>query len=293
MTRVSDSMLHTRAQGELAKALTRVAHTQKVASNGLRVEVASDDPVAAAQSARTTADASRIESFLANARKAADTLIVADSTIESMSESLVRARELAIQGANETLSSADRAGIAREVRAIRDGLLAQGNTRHDGHYLFAGFANAAPPFDSAGAYVGDTNVLTLDVSRGLRAPVGITGDTLFAPASGVDVLAALDALESALLANDPAATRGTLGNLEQASGQLEQGRTELGTQLRSLDLAQIVGERLREQLASENSNLVEADAFASLSDVVRAESVLQRATELASRIPGGGLVRLG
>jgi len=87
---------------------------------------------------------------------------------------LQRARELAVRGANDTLSAADREAIAREVDGLVEDLLAAANaTDGNGNYLFAGYRVRTEPFarKSGGGfeYRGDEGQPRLEIGPGQPA----------------------------------------------------------------------------------------------------------------------------
>src|SRR3546814_950223 len=70
---------------------------------------------------------------------------LADSAAESMSNQLVRARELAIIAANGTMTATDRQNISTELAQIIEQVLALANTRDSsGNYIFSGAQVGAP-----------------------------------------------------------------------------------------------------------------------------------------------------
>jgi flagellin-like hook-associated protein FlgL len=68
-----------------------------------------------------------------------------------MDELLVRAKEIAQQGANEALSPSARAFLAEEVFQIRDQVVGLANSSYQGRYVYGGADDDDPPFD-AGIY---------------------------------------------------------------------------------------------------------------------------------------------
>ena len=70
-----------------------------------------------------------------------------ESVLSSASDILIRVKELAIQAANDTLSTADRDIIATEVDNLRDELIAIANTRDvSGNYIFSGSKSDSQPW---------------------------------------------------------------------------------------------------------------------------------------------------
>jgi len=92
-----------------------------------------------------------------------------ETSLTNGSDLLVRVKELALQGANATLSAKDREIIAVEVKGLRDELLSIANSRDvNGNSIFAGGNTEANAFqtqaDGSVAYQGDARQTMVNVS---------------------------------------------------------------------------------------------------------------------------------
>ena len=109
--------------------------------------------------------------------------------LSSASDILIRVKELAIQAANDTLSTADRDIIATEVDNLRDELIAIANTRDvSGNYIFSGSKSDSQPFvtnETTGAvnYSGDNRALFTAVSDSRTLQSNTDGTEVFKPVS--------------------------------------------------------------------------------------------------------------
>lgn len=74
-----------------------------------------------------------------------------ENIVSEANDTLVRATELAMQGANETYSSENRSQIAAEVWQLRDRLVQLANSKYLDRYIYNGANDNTPPF-SAGTY---------------------------------------------------------------------------------------------------------------------------------------------
>lgn len=291
--RVTDSMLSELTRTGLAAARERASEAQRVASSGLRVEKPSDDPTAAAVGRRKQNEIERIDALLKTADVGAFALTVVDDTFAHMSELSARAKELAVQAANDTLSAADRAGIATEISSLREAMLAAANTRVDGKYVLGGLREDAPPFDATGAFTGDRSVREVEVAPGVRVATSVPAGEVLAPASGVDVLAALGRLETSLRANDVVGIRTGIDEIGSAEEQILSARSQVGASTQRLDQARALAIRLRDGADESRAGAVEADAFDALSELARAQSVLEQAVAIAAKLPIAGLAQRG
>jgi flagellin len=101
----------TRAQGGLEKSIQRL-------STGLRINGAVDDAAGLAISDRLTTQIRGLNQAVRNANDGTSALQTADGSLNEVSNLLQRARELAVQSANDSNSASDRASLNAEVSSI-------------------------------------------------------------------------------------------------------------------------------------------------------------------------------
>jgi len=62
-----------------------------------------------------------------------------DSTLKSMSDLLIRAKEISVQAANDTMSADNRQALGIELKGLRDQMLSLANGQDsNGNYFFVG-----------------------------------------------------------------------------------------------------------------------------------------------------------
>lgn len=292
--RVTDSMIAELNRSSVAAARERTVRAQGAASSGMRVEKPSDDPRAAAFARRKLNEEARIEAMLHTANTGVFALQVVDDSLAHIGEMMDRARELAIQAANATTAPSDRVLLSAEIASLRDAMIASANTRVDGKYVMGGLREDAPPFDAAtGAFTGDRTVREVEVAPGVRVATSVAAGEVLAPAGGLDVPAALERLRVALATNDVAGIRAGIDDAAAASEQVNGARGAVGLSIQSFDQATALGTRMRDHAREARAQAVEADAYDSISELTQAESALQRAVAIASRLPLPGLAQKG
>ena len=292
--RVSDGMLQNLAQRSIETAREKAATASSVASSGVRVHKPSDDPAAHALARRESARESTARASERTADLGLSLTAGADDALAGVGEALSRARELAVQMSNGTLTATERAAGAHEARQLRAEIAGLANTEVEGVHVFAGYRDAAPPFDVAtGAYSGDGAVRQLEVTPFLRLPVGVSGATTFGAGTGTDVLATLDAMATALDANDVAGVRSGIDALDASADQVNDARAQLGAQMRSFEGARVGAQVAQDRGAATRARLVEADPYRAYSDLANAERALEAAVTVAARLPFPGLIGRG
>lgn len=205
-----------RRQSGLAQAIAR---EQIAISTGKRLQIASDDPVAAARVSVIRQAQANDAAWTANLNLGASLTAHADEVMTQMADRLGRARELLVAGASQALSPADRATIAAEIAGIADDVEGYAATQSSlGQPLFSGGTATAFRFSESATFAPVPS----------RAEVFETGgiaiaQTLREAASAVDsggvpaVDAALDGLTTAIThASDMAADIGVrAGRIER------------------------------------------------------------------------------
>ena len=120
------------SKGELNTAMERL-------STGLKINAASDDAAGLAMTQRMTAQVRGLSMAVKNANDGIAMTKSVEGAIGEVSDMLQRMRELAIQAANGTNSSADRTFLQNEVNLlIQEITRVSTNTRYNGELILDG-----------------------------------------------------------------------------------------------------------------------------------------------------------
>ena len=159
--------------------------TQNQVSTGRRILTPADDPVASAQLIQLAQERAQLSQFSKNTDTAENRLKSEEVRLDSISDILVRARELTIQAGNTgVLTLATRQIIALELASRLEELVGIANTRDaSGEYIFSGFQGDTKPFvenaDGSFTYQGDDGQRALKVSGGTKVPISDSGRDIF------------------------------------------------------------------------------------------------------------------
>jgi len=303
--RVTDAMLQRTALADVTRQRERLARTQQQAASGLRINRPSDDPLGTGMAVMLEADLAAVAQRARTVSGTRARVAVGERAIDAASDALVRARELAIQGANGGQDASTRLQIAREVEALHATLLAEANARFAGGHVFAGFASATAPFAASGAFTtpppvapavafaGDSHEIRVEIEDGVSVPVGLDGRRVFmgdgdgdgAPDAGrEDVFDVLTDLWQALASDDPAGAAAALPRLDRAMDQLSLERSGLGVVAGRLEAAE---QRLAARTLDTQSRLSElrdADMAEVVSNLLQQESALQAGLSAMGRM---------
>ncbi len=181
--RISTAALHNQGLQGLLKRQQDVARTQQEMVTGTKLLRAADNPGGAAQAQRIDHAVSMLDGFERSATLLQNRLQLQESSLSDSGDLLARARELAVQANNATMSVPDRKMVALEIRHLRSEMLAVAN-REDGsgRALFSGRRDDVRPFNDAGgvvSYAGDDGRNMLDVAPDLALADTEPGSDVF------------------------------------------------------------------------------------------------------------------
>ena len=163
---------------------TKISNLQNKIATGKQLELPSDNPVSFSDAARYKHQLAKLEQYGRNIDNVNQRLSAEESTLSQFANVLTRVQELAIQGANDTLSPEDRKSIALEIDLLRDELIGLANSKDNlGGAVFGGYRTSGEVFvkrDNGGVdYVGDTNIAQVEVAEGIFAPSSNNGQATF------------------------------------------------------------------------------------------------------------------
>ena len=183
--KISTQLLFDRAAEQMSLVQNKLADSQAHLAQGKQILKPSDAPDQAAVVQRLKTVMSRQESFLSSMVTLRSRLENEDTTLKSASDLLVRAKEIAVHAANDTLSPINRRALGKEMQAVRDQLLSLANSKdNNGNFLFAGSRSTKPAFDAlvngeSPVYQGDQTKMTVMVGEQRSIPTNRTGTDAF------------------------------------------------------------------------------------------------------------------
>ncbi|WP_043318877.1 flagellar hook-associated protein FlgL [Microbulbifer sp. HZ11] len=182
--RISTLTIYEQSMSSLNRQQGSLMQVSQQIASGRRVVNPSDDPQAASQAVQVS-QALAITNQYTDARiSARNALAQEESVLNSVSDAIGSARTLILQAASDTLSDADRASVASELRGIYETVIGQANaTDGNGRYLFGGYQDSSEPFvrDANGnvSYVGDNNSRAVRIDASRLMPVADSGEDIF------------------------------------------------------------------------------------------------------------------
>ena len=262
-----------RGSTQMSTVQSKLTQTQAQLAQGKQVINASDAPDQAATIQRLKSILNRQESYQSSLNTVKNRLQGEESTLQSVSDLLVRAKEVAVQGANDTLNPGDRKGLATEMKALRDQMLSLANTKDSNdNFLFAGSRVKQQAFaeNSSGVpvYRGDQTRMNVRVGEQRSIPINRTGTGAFVSvnrtdtdgtAIGVGFFKVMDDLIAGLNNSKGADVSRGVGELDNLQLGVSLARAEVGTNLNVVDQQTSVIEDMTLNLKTTLSSIEDLD----------------------------------
>lgn len=177
--RVTDKMNQTQVLNNIQKSRSELATLQNQASSGKRITKPSDDPIGAAKILANRTENKNLEQFERGVQGARLFLETTENVLSQLTESIVRAKELALQAANDTNGGSAREMIGFEIEQINNAVMEMSNRRVGERYLFGGHKTLIQPFAKDGGYSGDDGEMKIATNKGNFIAMNLPGDKVF------------------------------------------------------------------------------------------------------------------
>lgn len=249
------------AQRALGRAGADVSASLQRLSSGLRINSAKDDAAGLAISQRMGAQLRGLTQAGRNINDGISLTQTAESAIGQLGDNFQRIRELAVQAANDTNSSSDRAVIQREAdELVRENYRIATDTNFNGLKLLDGSFNGALQI---GHRAGDVLMLNLPSIFKQNSSGGFAEDPI-SLASNADATAALTYLD------------GQLANINLQ-------RAKLGATQNRLTFAYENVQSMSGNLAESRSRIVDTDFAAEATNLTRSQILQQAASAMLAQ----------
>ena len=224
------------SQNDLSTAIQRL-------SSGLRINSAKDDAAGLAIATRMTSQINGLNQAVRNANDGISMAQTTESALGEVTNNLQRIRELAVEAANGTYSTADRAALDVEVQqrfAEIDRIASK--TTFNGQNVLDGSLGAVD--FQVGANVGDTVSVDFSTLDSTGATLGLTGLSVTG-ADATNANATITAIDTALTTvNTSRSTLGavqnrfqsTISNLQVSSQNLTASESQIADTDMSLEM---------------------------------------------------------
>ncbi|MCW2977214.1 MAG: flagellar hook-associated protein 3 [Actinomycetia bacterium] len=286
--RITQSMLSTTLLGDLQTITDKLTQTRDKLSSGKEIQKPSDNPYGTSRALQLRADLAANKQYQTNVSDASSWQDATDISLGQIGDLSQRARDLLVQGANDTLGASGRASIATEIDQIIESVKSIGNTQYAGRYLFAGSKTTTAPYTPGGAdaYLGDTATISREIGQGVQVPLNIDGKSAIGDGTTAgSLLATLRKISTDLKANNSSALQsGDLATLDTALDGLTSTRATVGARTNRLDTALSRLQQIEQTTTGLLSNTEDADMAKTLVDFSQQQAVYQAALKSGAQV---------
>lgn len=189
--RMSTAMMYENASSSISSASSALYNLQSQISSGKRVNVPSDDPVAAAQASIVKDRKAMNDSYLSGIGVVETQVSQSLTEVSNSIGSIQGLMELAVQARNGSLTPADLQSLGNSAQNYLDQMVASANAKDgQGNYLFSGTRTQTQPYalNSSGTYdySGDQTSIYVRTSSSGVSQTGWSGVALFQSAKQGD-----------------------------------------------------------------------------------------------------------
>lgn len=299
--RISTNTMFEQGSARLSDLQAGLVKTQQQLSAGRRILTPADDPVGAARALEVTQAQAMTAQFATNRQYARNSLSQVETALAGATALLQDAKVLVVSAGNPTLTDANRAILAIELRGRFDDLLGLANAGDGmGNHLFSGYQTGTRPFvqNAGGAqYAGDQGQSLIQVSSSRQIAISVPGNAVFQSNNSnldvfktlTDVIAVLEAPASGTL---PASLASANANLDQSIDMVLNARASVGSRLKELDSLDSAGSDLDIQYQQTLSDLQSLDYAKAISDLTQQQFTLEAAQKSFMIVSGLSLFKL-
>jgi flagellar hook-associated protein 3 FlgL len=309
--RVGENSTLNTVRDSLNRSRLRLNDLQKQNATMKRVNAPSDDPVGNSKLMTIRNETLDNEQFERNSNLAKTFLNYTDSSLEEVTNLLVRAKELALgQSSSAANGPESRVMVAEEIKNIQQEISAIANRRLGDRYIFSGYRTSTQPFDADGKYAGDDGKIMVEVQKDVFVGMNVPGHEVFhglpkpnrnpAAVEGDgqpelamrqagdratdDIFRTLDGLRVGLMTNDVDLIRSTLEPLDKIRDRVITTRAQVGARMSGIESALSNMGKKNVFNAELQSNIEDSDIIQVVSDMAREETVLRASLQASNKL---------
>lgn len=178
--RITSFMLFDQMRKSFQNNLGEMSGMYNKLSSGKKIGKPSDDVIGMMRAMDHKLSINYNEQYKRTIDDAVAHINFAETITSSVSNALVRAKELALSGATGTASAETRASISKEVAQLRDQILSLSNSKLGDRYMFSGLRTDTQPFNSTTFnYQGDSGIINVMIDKKAVMPINVPGSDVF------------------------------------------------------------------------------------------------------------------
>lgn len=296
--RVTERMKYDATESRVNQARAMAMDVQDQAASGRKLRAISDDPSGTVRVFRNRTKLENINQF----RRANDYvegfLGKTEDSMRSITDILIRAKELAVQQSNGVWDAGSRATVAYEVQHLADQIVQLGNSTYGDRFIFGGFQTATPPVSGDGHYAGDDGLIYVQLDEDNFRPINIPGRRIFEisvkdsgpEGKNVALMRIVQDFRKALETNDKEGIFLASSRLDGAVTQMAEMTASLGARRAAVQDAAARLDNLESFILKDNVSIEASDPVSTALDMKRAETALSYTMNASAKVLGPSLM---
>lgn len=288
--RITENLLSSRTLNDIQNVLRKYSDLNSQLTSGKKVRYPSDNAAVATRISNLDSRLREIERYKTSVGTAQNYVNMYDTALQEVSSIYLRVKELAVRGANDTLSEDDRVAITEELDKINTQLVSIANTEISGNYIFGGAKNKQKvvEIDNNGDFK-----ITVPPQANIRQKISVGGQDIeygktvydvFVTDSGASIFGIVKRLSQAIESGDNSSIQSELGNIEEIQGKSLKNLAEVGATQRVLEMTSNRMEEFNTFSTEFLSNEADADIAQVVMELATQQNVLQAALKAAGNI---------
>jgi flagellar hook-associated protein 3 FlgL len=166
--RITQQMSQQMVISDINQGLDRLATTQQQLSSGKKINQPSDDPYGTNLTLQLNGQLAQLNNYSGNVSDGTAWAQSATSALSSIDSMVQRVRELTVEAANGTNTTAQTQAAGAEVNQLISAIKQAANTQYNGQYIFSGTSIQTAPYQSGSTdtYQGGTGQVNRTIGPG-------------------------------------------------------------------------------------------------------------------------------
>lgn len=194
--RVTEGMTARTILTDLGAARSRLGTIQREISSTQRISKPSDDPFGTGRTLQLSGELEGFKQFKSNVDDGTGWVTATEASLSHITEALQRARELLVQGGNDSNGQVAREGIAAEIEALTEAVKQEANATYDGRFIFSGTETETRPYElgAGDGYSGNEGSIKRVIGTGVELPINVNIKELLGEGAGAEDNKLLDVM---------------------------------------------------------------------------------------------------
>ncbi len=173
--RVTEGMTARTVLSDLSNARSRLGTIQREISSTKRISKPSDDPFGTGRTLQLSGELEGFKQYKSNVDDGTGWVTATEASLSHITETLQRARELLVQGGNDSNGQVAREGIAAEIEALTEAVKQEANATYDGRFIFSGTETETRPYELGAndEYAGNEGTIKRVIGTGVELPINV------------------------------------------------------------------------------------------------------------------------